>query len=149
MNERARLPQKTTTNSVGLDLFSTHHMEIEPGHYKIISTGIGIELPEGYYGWVASRSGLASRGIVVQGGIIDPDYTGEIKVILYNHSPTIFVAHEGDRVAQLILQKYLSQPYLISRVGPRRETERGENGFGSTENNMNPEDDSDCLFCGA
>lgn len=148
LNEHAVIPQRKTKHAIGLDLASTDHVEIEPGCQAVIGTGLGVEFPEGYYGWIASRSGLASRGIVAQGGIIDPDYTGEIKIILYNHSDARFVVHEGNRIAQLIVQPYLVRPFILTSSKERPETERGTQGLGSTGTETDVEE-TDCLFCGA
>jgi dUTP pyrophosphatase len=100
----------------------------------MVSTGIAIGIPNGTYGRVAPRSGLAAKhGIDVGAGVIDPDYTGEVKVILFNNSDNDFEIKKGDRIAQLILEKVLTPE--IKELGELAKTLRGEGGFGSTGTN--------------
>ncbi len=116
----AKLPERATPGSAGYDLYSTEGYVIQPGHRAVVSTGITVQLPPGTYGRIAPRSGLAVKhGIDVLAGVIDPDYTGELKVVLYY------------RIAQLILEKYESpEVWEIETIDLT--TERGESGFGST-----------------
>jgi dUTP pyrophosphatase len=80
---------------------------------------------------VAPRSGLAVKHCIQVGaGVIDPDYTGEIKVVLFNHGPSDFEIKKGDRIAQLVLEKCMTP--LIKEISVVEETERGSGGFGST-----------------
>ena len=84
------------------------------------------------YGKIEGRSGRAVRnGIIIGGGVIDSDYTGEIKVILINTGNQPFVINKGDRIAQLIIQQHMLNPQF-EKVESLPNTERGENGFGST-----------------
>jgi dUTP pyrophosphatase len=88
-------------------------------------------LPNGVYGRVAPRSGLAVKhGIQVGAGVVDPDYTGEVKVVLFNHGDKDFEVKKGDRVAQLILER--CETPEVEEVGTVEDTERGAGGFGST-----------------
>lgn len=108
LNENATVPQKATPGSIGLDLHSSHDATIYPGQRVVISTGISMNFPEGTYGRIAPRTGIAVKhGIDVFGGVIDPGYNGEIKVVLFNSDRTPYVIHKGYRVAQIILEKAL------------------------------------------
>lgn len=129
----AKLPTRATPGSAGYDLYATETVQIAPFGYRAVATGISIVLPEGTYGRVAPRSGLAAKqGIDVLAGVIDPDYTGEIKVILSNYSAMNGSATicAGDRIAQLVIER-CETPTVIE-VSEVEETERGAGGFGST-----------------
>ena len=127
----ARLPTRGSGGAVGYDLYSIDTVVIPPKHRALLSTGIAVVLPPGVYGRVAPRSSLALKyGIQVGAGVIDPDYTGEVKVILFNHGHADFEVNKGDRIAQLILEK-CDTPEVVE-IGLLEETERGAGGFGST-----------------
>lgn len=104
----ALLPSRPSDGSAGYDLFSSDSYVILPGHRVVVSTGIRVKLPPGTYGRIVSRTGLSVKhGLDVLGGVIDPDYTGEIKVVLLNtdvRQP--FVIRPGYRIAQLILENF-------------------------------------------
>jgi len=113
LNENATVPQKATPGSVGLDLHSSHDATIYPGQRVVISTGIAMTFPDGTYGRVAPRTGIAVKhGIDVFGGVIDPNGS-EIKVVLFNSDRNPYVVRKGYRVAQLILEKYHSDYITI------------------------------------
>lgn len=117
--------------AAGLDLQSVEDCIIKPKSFECISVGLRIELPKGSFGLICPRSGLGSKGIIPMSGVIDSDYTGVIKVVLFNHSNTIFKINKGDRIAQLIVLPLvafqLNQTYNI-----QSQTMRGNAGFGST-----------------
>ena len=97
----------------------------------IVDTGVSVSMPNGTYGRIAPRSGLAARhSISVGAGVVDADYRSTLKVILFNHSDADFRFSKGDRIAQLILEK-IATP-LVVVVDELDATERGEGGFGST-----------------
>ena len=101
--------------------------------YEMIPTGIYVELPEGTFGMVTPRSGLAAKfgiSIVNSPGVIDSSYRGEVKVILINQGEESFTINNGDRVAQMILMNY--QKIEFNVVEELSETERGTGGFNST-----------------
>lgn len=105
----ATLPARGTPDAAGFDLFSAEHYVVFPGQRVVVSTGIGLNaLPEGTYGRIAPRSGLAVKhGLDTLAGVVDPDYRGEIKVVLLNTDVrTPFVIKPGYRIAQLILENY-------------------------------------------
>ena len=127
----ACMPTRATSKSVGLDLYSPANVLI-PAHDKIlVDTGIAFQISMGYYGWIASRSGLAiHHHIHVGAGVVDPDYTGSVHVLLMNFSSQDHVIEKNHHIAQMILEKvaYL----VICEVTQMLPTERGANGFGST-----------------
>lgn len=104
----AIVPSRATAGSAGYDLYSAEGYVVLPQHRVVVSTGIQIALPEGTYGRIAPRTGLAVKhGLDVGAGVVDPDYTGELKVVLFNHDPKqTFIIRPGYRVAQLILENY-------------------------------------------
>jgi len=127
----AIMPFRATKESAGVDLFSCENGNIEPHSKKMIDIGLSVKIPEGYYGRIAPRSGLAVRhSIDVGAGVIDSDYRGNINVILFNHGDERFKYNKGDKLAQLIIEKIaLVEPVSIEYLDY---TERGINGFGST-----------------
>lgn len=129
------LPRRSSSGAVGYDLYSAESVVLLPGHRALLGTGVAIVLPVGTYGRVAPRSGLAVKhGIQVGAGVIDPDYTGEVKVLLFNHGDTAFEVKSGERVAQLILERCETPP-VEEVVGTLEQTARGAGGFGSTGTN--------------
>ena len=130
----AILPTRASPGSVGYDLYSLHDMVIQPSSREIISTGVCATVPSGCYGRIAPRSGLSVKyGIHVGAGVIDPDYTGELKVCLFNLGSVSFEIKKGDRIAQLILEKCLTP--LIDEVTELKKTMRANRGFGSSGTN--------------
>ena len=124
------MPTCATPKSVGLDLYSPTNVLI-PAHDKIlIDTGIAFQIPIGYYGWIASRSGLAiHHHIHVGAGVVDPNYTGSVHVLLMNFSSQDHVIEKNHRIAQMILE-IVAYP-VICEVPQMLPTEHGANGFGS------------------
>lgn len=131
LNSTSKIPVRGSQFAAGLDLFANTANTISAGDQKIISTGISISLPEGVYGRVAPRSGITIKYRVdVKAGVIDRDYRGEVKVVMYNYSDVDFIINAGDKIAQLILEKYEADVVIIE--GELSSTSRGEGGFGST-----------------
>lgn len=127
------IPTRGSDSAVGYDLYGNMDCLIRSSERGLVSTGITIVLPSGVYGRIAPRSGLAVKhGIQVGAGVIDPDYTGELKVVLFNHGEKDFEIKKGDRIAQLILEKCETPP--IEEINIVEETDRGSEGFGSTGN---------------
>lgn len=131
LRDDAILPTRGSDFSAGLDLYASHSVILETGSFKTISTGISVAIPEGYYGRIAPRSGLAAKfGIDVLAGVVDSDYRGEVGVILANFGQKDFEIKQGDRVAQFIIEKIiLPEPVFVEDLP---QTNRGEGGFGST-----------------
>ena len=127
----ACMPTCATPKSVGLDLYSLINVLI-PAHGKIlIDMGIAFQISMGYYGQIAPRSGLAiHHHIHIGAGVVDPDYTGSVHVLLMNLSLQDHVIEKNHHIAQMILEK-VAYPVLheVPQILP---TEHGANGFGST-----------------
>ena len=126
------LPAYETELSAGCDVRSTHSQIIYPGRTSLISTGLYVEIPDGYEIQVRPRSGLAKKGITVLNspGTIDADYRGEIGVLLINHGHTTFTIGSGERIGQLVLNKV--EQIQWDESNEISNTERGTGGFGST-----------------
>ena len=134
LSPTASLPIYHSAQAAGMDLCADEDVILPPGGGRVlINTGIAIALPEGTYGRIAPRSGLAFKhGIDVGGGVIDADYRGAVKVLLFNHDPKIpVVVKVGDRIAQLIVEVIRSNVPIVE-VDALNTTERGDGGFGST-----------------
>jgi len=128
--EDAKIPLRGSKDSAGYDLYSYEERIILPGETKLFDTGISFKVPIGTYGRIAPRSGLSKKGLLVNAGVIDRDYTGPVKVMLHNLSKDIYIVEKYDRIAQLILEK-IETPDIIL-VDNLDNTERGSCGFGST-----------------
>ena len=127
----ATLPTPASPGSVGYDLYSLNDLCIQPNSRDIVSTGVCATIPMGCYGRIAPRSGLTVKyGIHVGAGVIDPDYTGELKVCLFNLGSVPFEIKKGDKIAQLILEKCMTP--LIEEVNELQKTMRANRGFGSS-----------------
>lgn len=124
-------PVKATEQSAGYDLRSAYDYIVNPQDKQLVKTDIAICVPDGCYGRIAPRSGLALHDhIDIGAGVIDRDYRGNVGVIIFNHSKSTFVIKKGDRIAQLICERIV-EPKL-REVADLNTTERGERGFGST-----------------
>lgn len=132
----AKLPTRGSASAAGYDLYSSENSHVPAHGQGLIATDVSIVIPEGYYGRVAPRSGLAVKhGIHTGAGVIDSDYRGELKIVLFNFGSEDFIIKQGDRIAQLILEK-ITTP-AITQLNEKEweeelNTERGESGFGST-----------------
>ena len=129
------MPGYATDGASGLDLraYLDESITLAPMERRLISTGIFIQIPEGYEGQVRARSGLAIKhgiGLVNSIGTIDSDYRGELKIPMINFGSEEFTVHNGDRVAQLVIAAYERvEPVLVEELD---DTERGAGGFGHT-----------------
>jgi dUTP pyrophosphatase len=133
LDERAWTPLYAHEDDAGMDLHALERGGLGAGSVAVVGTGISIAIPEGYVGLVHPRSGLAAKyGITVLNapGTIDSGYRGELKVILYNANGKYYSWEAGDRIAQLVIQRY-TKANLIT-VSEIPETLRGEMGLGST-----------------
>ena len=127
----AHIPQRGSSSAAGWDLYSSCGLIVKARSRALCDTGIRMAIPQGQYGRIAPRSGLASRhSIDVSAGVIDADYRGEIKVLLVNNSDIDYEVRVGDKIAQIIIELINVRPLLL--VANLEETERGEGGFGST-----------------
>jgi dUTP pyrophosphatase len=129
--ENAAIPTRGSEGAAGYDIASVENTVIPALGRAAVSTGISIRVPDGTYGRIAPRSGLAYKyGIDVLAGVIDSDYTGEVKVILYNTSERDYIVKSGDRIAQLVLEQIVTPDVAV--VLDLNDTTRGSGGFGST-----------------
>lgn len=124
-----------TSHAAGMDLLAdvAEPLTLQKGERALVPTGIAIALPDGYEAQVRPRSGLALRqgvSLVNTPGTIDPDYRGEIGVILINHGSEPFTVNPGDRIAQMLFAKFERGELL--EVEHLEESARGEGGFGHT-----------------
>lgn len=127
------LPAYETAGSAGMDIRTNEPIILKQGEIKVVGTGLYFEIPTNYEMQIRSRSGLAlNRGVIVLNSpaTIDSDFRGEVKVILYNASTNTFKANAGDRIAQVVFSAY--QSVILQQVEVLEDTERGENGLGST-----------------
>lgn len=133
--EDIEIPSYHSEGAAGLDLPAAVEdvLEIPPGEFRLVSTGLRMEIPRGYEGQVRPRSGLAARngiGILNAPGTIDSDYRGIVKVVLFNFGKAPFVIKRGDRIAQIVISR--CEQAKITLVSEVMETARGSGGFGHT-----------------
>lgn len=129
--EDASLPFRAHDDDAGFDLASVEDVVIPAGEWKLVSTGLGITVPKGTYGRVAPRSGVSTKGISINAGVIDRAYTGVVKCLMVNHGKLPYEVKKGDRICQLILEKIVCD-CEVQLVDDLQETKRGEKGFGSS-----------------
>ena len=131
------VPTVSTRGSAGMDIASRVSAVIPVKEWITVPTGIAIEIPRNCYARIAPRSGLAFQyGLMINAGVIDSDYRGEIKVIIYNPGTTAYRISAGDKIAQLIFERIYAPADLMIRVVNSEDltsSERGDQGFGSTE----------------
>jgi dUTP pyrophosphatase len=134
LRDDALLPQQAYDGDAGMDLTACAGATLGPGERRIIPTGIAVEIPEGYAGFVQPRSGLAARhgiGVVNSPGLIDSGYRGEIRVVLLNTDRAeSFTVEPGMRIAQLVVAPVAS--VRLVEVEELAASERGARGFGSS-----------------
>lgn len=151
LTDGAEPPKHMRAGDAGMDLTSRQTVEIAPGGTVMVGTGVAMEIPEGYYGEIVPRSGMAAkRGITLANtpATIDSNYRGEIMLPLHNITPShkwvnfggntgafvrnfdVAVVERGERVAQIIIKKY--ETCECVEVEELSETERAANGFGSS-----------------
>ncbi|HWN10884.1 MAG TPA: dUTP diphosphatase [Pyrinomonadaceae bacterium] len=131
LDPRAVLPTRGSVAAAGLDLYAIEDLAIGPGERCLARTGLAVAIPEGYYGRIAPRSGLATKnGLDTLAGVIDADYRGEIRCLLYNAGSETIQLAAGSKVCQLIIEKIITpEPAWADEID---ETDRGGGGFGST-----------------
>lgn len=135
--ENAKIPTCGSCDAAGWDLYAfipnEDRVVIHPDETVMISTGIAVAIPQGYWGGIYARSGLASKKSLAPAnkvGVIDSDYRGPIIVALHNHGEVDQIVENGERIAQFILHEKI--PFGFKVVSELNETERGVGGFGST-----------------
>lgn len=133
VGENAKLPTLGSPGAAGFDLYASQDMTLSAMTPTIVSTAIKIAIPEGFYGRVAPRSGLAVKGVDVLAGVIDSDYRGNVGVVLVYLSSDpakTFLVNKGDRIAQLIIEPCVTDVMWVT--GSLDNTKRAAGGFGST-----------------
>ena len=131
LSENAKLPEFAHMTDAGADLFSIEEVVLKPNQRALISTGIALEIPEGYVGLIWDKSGISSKhGITTMAGVIDSGYRGEVKVLLINLSDEKYKIEVGDKLAQILIQK-IEQP-KFEEANELSAADRGDKGFGST-----------------
>ena len=133
-NSDLPLPGRGTPQAAGYDIRSVEHeVVLQPGEIRLVSTGLVMELPEGLECQVRPRSGLALKhGLTLPNspGTIDPDYRGEVRIIMQNLGPEAVTLLRGERIAQLVFARFEAPD--VCEVDELSQTDRGERGFGST-----------------
>jgi len=131
LSPNAKAPTRGSAFAAGYDLYASQQCTIPARGRAMVETDIAIAVPAGTYGRVAPRSGLAVKhGIDTGAGVIDEDYRGPVKVLLFNCSDTNFDINHGDRIAQLVIEKIATPEVMV--VEQLAESVRGAGGFGST-----------------
>lgn len=131
MNYKAPYELVKKEGDIGYDLQSLEDIFVEPNQTVLVSTGVYLELDEGYYADLRPRSGNSGKGLVCQLGLIDTNYRGEIKACITNNTRSYYYINKGDRVAQLVIRR--EEIVELDRVEEiDKNTNRGEKGFGSS-----------------
>ena len=132
LDPKAMLPQRGSALAAGLDLCSIEEAELQPRQRAMVRTGLAVAIPPGFYGRVAPRSGLAAKqGLDVLAGVIDSDYRGEIRCVLYNTGDEVVSLPAGSKICQLIIEQIITPEAAWSN--DLDSTARGAGGFGSTD----------------
>lgn len=130
LDEGAKMPTRAHSTDAGLDIYAREGQIIPARESAKFDTGVHIELPEGTVGFLKSKSGLNVNHGITSEGVIDVGYTGSIIVKLYNNSGYDYVVKAGDKISQLVILPILTPtPYIVDNL---EESERGDNGFGSS-----------------
>jgi len=135
LHPAAQPPARTRPGDAAYDLRCTQGFSLWPRERATVPTGVAIALPAGVAGLVTPRSGLAARhgiSLVNSPGLIDPNYRGEIRIVLVNLGEARFEARAGDRIAQLLLVPYVAPDVSVVEELPPSPDDRGEDGFGSS-----------------
>ncbi|CAD6192445.1 unnamed protein product [Caenorhabditis auriculariae] len=131
VDKNAKVPKYGTAEAAGADLSSNEDCVIPAKGKRRVATGIRVEIPKGYYGRIAPRSGLALKNFIdVGAGVLDSDYRGEISVLLYNFDDKDFEIKVGDRICQMVMEKFAQSKFV--EVEELSETERGDCGYGTS-----------------
>ncbi|HEV8186268.1 MAG TPA: dUTP diphosphatase [Pyrinomonadaceae bacterium] len=131
LDPRAVLPKRGSASAAGLDVCSIEDLEIEARQRVMAKTGLAVAIPQGFYGRVAPRSGLAAKnGLDVLAGVIDSDYRGEVCCLLYNTGDETINLPAGSKICQLIVEQIITPE--AEWATDLDETARGAGGFGST-----------------
>ena len=131
LSDRAKAPKRATPGSIGLDLFTPTDIFIPAKQQVLIPTDLILVPTQGYYIRIASKSGLAFKyGLTVEGGVVDPDYRGNVGVLLRNNSDMGHTLEQGEAMAQVIMERAAMPEVVEMKIA--RDTQRGDGGSGST-----------------
>ncbi|MBT3398304.1 dUTP diphosphatase [archaeon] len=131
LKENAIIPSYAHVGDAGMDLFSVENYIVPAGKRQLISTGISMEYPKGYFSSIRGKSGLAvKKGICILGGVVEHTYRGEYGVIVLNTGEEDFVINAGDKIAQVLIQPIATAE--IEEVEELEDSIRGDGAFGST-----------------
>lgn len=130
LDNGAYMPTRAHETDAGLDLYTPIDFDCPPKGDAVIDTGVHIELPQSTTGFLKSKSGLNVNHGLTSEGVIDVGYTGSIRVKLYNHSDKAYEFKKGDKVSQLVILPIMTP--ILELVSDLDDTERGDNGFGSS-----------------
>ena len=131
LDEGAIMPQRAHPTDAGLDLFAREPQIVPARESAIFNTGVHIEIPEGYVGFLKSKSGLNVKHDITSEGVIDCGYTGSIVVKLYNNGGYDYTVRKGDKISQLVILP-IAHGFNLELVDSLEDTDRGNGGFGST-----------------
>lgn len=130
LNPDAKVPIHASEEAAGFDIYASEETILEPGKQSIVKTGVALEIEPGYGIQFWDRSGLGAKGIHHFAGLIDSDYRGEFKVILFNSTKESYKIEKGDRIIQAVIVPIVQGDFQV--VDNLNETKRGEGGFHST-----------------
>lgn len=131
LNSEAKVPQYSHPTDAGFDLFAVEDVLVSAGNRVKISTGLAMEIEEGYVGLVWDKSGLSTNyGLKTIAGVVDAGYRGEVMVAIWNTTEKDYEFKKGDKVAQMLIQSVFTPE--VEEVDSLSETPRGDGGFGST-----------------
>lgn len=130
LDEGAKMPTRAHDTDAGLDLYALDSCIVEAKDSAVFDTGVHVEIPVGFAGFLKSKSGLNVKHGIVSEGVIDAGYTGSIVVKLYNHSGYDYRVNAGDKISQLVILPVALAD--LQQVDSLDDTERGNGGFGST-----------------
>jgi dUTP pyrophosphatase len=131
LDKGAYMPERAHAEDAGADLRSPIKVRIPARGSAVIDTGVHIEIPSGYAGFLKSKSGLNVKASLLNEGVIDAGYTGSIVVKLYNHSDDDYIFEAGDKISQIVIEK-VELPGFEQVESFETDTARGDGGFGST-----------------
>ena len=131
LDENAIMPTRAHECDAGADLYTPERVVLRAHDSVIIDTGVHFEIPNGWVGFVKSKSGLMTKQNITTDGTVDAQYTGSVRIKLFNHGGQMHIFEAGDKIAQIVFQK-VELPSFVQVDNFEVETERGDNGFGST-----------------
>ncbi|MBR4016350.1 MAG: dUTP diphosphatase [Oscillospiraceae bacterium] len=130
LDKGAIIPTRGHADDAGLDLYTREMLLVKPKKSKTVDTGVHIQIPKGYVGFLKSKSGLNVNSSILSEGVIDSGYTGSIRVKLYNHGEVPVLINSREKISQLVILPIITPDLEV--VDALEETERGDGGFGST-----------------